>query len=538
MKKRWTAVLLALALALALLPAPALAAEDTAAAGSRLTGVDRRVYDVLREEIAKIADGSRTSTAVSIPDLAELSWSLEELGLTDSGQSDILKQLEEKFQQLVHMNQIYRCLSADLPFEMYWKSNRFSWGYNFVRRGDQASIQDLTIHLQVAEGYRGGSDVTVNAAKAAAATAAADNAKAIVAQYQSLPDYEKLRAYFQEICRLADYDMASAQGGGPYGDPWQLIYVFDGDPATNVVCEGYAKAFKYLCDLSDFDGDIRCRLVTGEADGGSHMWNLVQMEDGQNYLVDVTNCDDGIGSPDKLFLVGGTTRDDGQTCVVIKDQLHMVYTYKEEEWGLHTDGYLPLSAQDYVYNPGQPATQPPAGEPAASRFADVDPAEYYAGPVAWAVEAEVTTGTSETTFSPYQPCTHAEILTFLWRAAGEPVSYGDVPLILGSQEYYAGAVQWAAGRNMIGEDFDPDRPCDRLSAVVYIWQAFNSPTLGEGFAGRFADVSTAVMTPACETAVYWAVAEEVTTGTSDNAFSPFDGCSRGEIVTFLYRAYH
>ena len=75
-------------------------------------------------------------------------------------------------------------------------------------------------------------------------------------KYQGRSDYEKLAAYCREICGLVSFDYAATANGVPYGDPWQLVNVFDGDPATNVVCEGYAKAFQYLCDLSEFKGDI------------------------------------------------------------------------------------------------------------------------------------------------------------------------------------------------------------------------------------------------------------------------------------------
>ena len=117
-------------------------------------------------------------------------------------------------------------------------------------------------------------------------------------------------AYRQKICELVSYNDDAATGGYPYGDPWQLIYVFDGDDSTNVVCEGYSKAFKYLCDLSAFTNDITCSLVTGRMAGGTgagpHMWNVVAIGD-SNYLVDVTNCDTGtVGEPNKLFLCGVT----------------------------------------------------------------------------------------------------------------------------------------------------------------------------------------------------------------------------------------
>ena len=104
------------------------------------------------------------------------------------------------------------------------------------------------------------------------------NAKAIVSKYSGSSDEDKLRGYMEEICDLVSYNDAAADGGVSYGNPWQLVWVFDGDPDTEVVCEGYAKAFKYLCDQSSFSNDISCILVTGLMTGGTgagnHMWNI------------------------------------------------------------------------------------------------------------------------------------------------------------------------------------------------------------------------------------------------------------------------
>ena len=113
-------------------------------------------------------------------------------------------------------------------------------------------------------------------------------------------------AFRDEICELVSYNAAAAGESytDGYGDPWQLIYVFDGDDSTNVVCEGYAKAFQYLCDLSG----LTCYTVTGAMAGGTgegpHMWNIVTLGD-ENYLVDVTNSDAGtVGQNGGLFLAG------------------------------------------------------------------------------------------------------------------------------------------------------------------------------------------------------------------------------------------
>ena len=89
---------------------------------------------------------------------------------------------------------------------------------------------------------------------------AARNAKAIVSQYKNYSDYAKLYAYAAEICHLASYNTPASKPGWDMSEqgPWKLIWVFDGDPATTVVCEGYTQAFQYLCELSSFSGGICC----------------------------------------------------------------------------------------------------------------------------------------------------------------------------------------------------------------------------------------------------------------------------------------
>lgn len=287
-------------------------------AGESLTGLDKTIYGLLKSRIKQVADGELTSTQFL------LNW--EQLGLKTTytkdelGVSAIIKdgKISEEAANVMwaklefDLNAIYSSLLADCPYEQYWHdktkgisfgSSRLSATTNTISFADDG----LTFAFAVASSYAGSAEFTVNTAKTGAATAAMTNAQNIVSANQGKSDYEKLWAYCQAICNNVTYNNGTS--GMAYGDPWQLIYVFDNDASTNVVCEGYSKAFKYLCDISTFNSDITCSVVTGTMDGGTgagaHMWNIVTMEDGQNYLVDVTNCDEGsIGSPDKLFMVG------------------------------------------------------------------------------------------------------------------------------------------------------------------------------------------------------------------------------------------
>lgn len=165
---------------------------------------------------------------------------------------------------------------------------------------------------------------------------------------------------------------------------------------------------------------------------------------------------------------------------------------------------------------------------AAGGFTDVDADAYYAQAVNWAVDQKITSGTTPTTFSPNQTCTRAQIITFLWRAAGSP-NYGPNREIrdVSSSDYYYKAVVWAAEFNLFdGNTFRPNDPCTRLMAMEFMWRGSDSTEV-EG--SDFSDCSSM--------AVKWAVARGITTGTSATTFSPNQTCTRSEIVTFLHRQY-
>lgn len=200
-------------------------------------------------------------------------------------------------------------------------------------------------------------------------------------------------------------------------------------------------------------------------------------------------------------------------------------------WGrTEGTGALTIQNRESIAPPELPVTEP-AMVPDPGRFADVPGDSYCARPVAWAVEKGITTGTSETTFSPNQDCTVAQILTFLWRANGSPRPTGSNPFAdVKSGDYYADAAVWAYEQGMIpGGTLSGNTPCTRAMAVTYMWNAAGSPSAK---ATGFTDVSPE---SAYADAVAWAVERGVTFGTSATAFSPDNVCTRGQIVTFLYR---
>lgn len=308
---------------------------------SRLSGTALEIYNTVKTQIENIAAGKEESAVITI---SEADFPYEQLGLeSGASSSDIQSAISEIGKK------IYRYLLTDLPYELYWhdKGTGMKLGYSYTYNGTKVVIS-LNYSLYVGIDYAGSEDFSVDTSKTAAASAAAENAAAIVAENAGKTDVEKLTAYKEKICELVeyDYDAADSEPSQVGVDPWQIIHVFDGDDATNVVCEGYSKAFYYLCQLTQFSGYIDCWTVSGYMNGGAHMWNVVAIGS-RNYLVDVTNCDQGtIGNPDNLFLkgvtgsvAGGYTKTIGSTVIS--------FVYKSDTITLMGNSILTLSDLDY-----------------------------------------------------------------------------------------------------------------------------------------------------------------------------------------------
>ena len=169
-------------------------------------------------------------------------------------------------------------------------------------------------------------------------------------------------------------------------------------------------------------------------------------------------------------------------------------------------------------------------------FYDVPNDAYFYEAVKWAVDKGITNGLSDTMFGPYESCTRAQIVTFLWRAAGSPEpktasSFTDVPV----STYYAKAVAWAVENGitngMTETTFAPNETCTRGQSVTFLHRVLKGTASGSA---NFTDVKSDAF---YADAINWAVANNVTNGTSNTTFSPNADCTRAEIVTFLYRAY-
>ena len=173
---------------------------------------------------------------------------------------------------------------------------------------------------------------------------------------------------------------------------------------------------------------------------------------------------------------------------------------------------------------------------ASVSFRDVNQSDYYYDAVQWAVEKGITEGTSATTFSPGASCTRAQMVAFLYRAAGSPAPKSTVnPFTdVSANDYYYNAVLWAVENGITtgvsADRFAPGATVSRAQTVMFLYRANGSPAAnGAGFSDVAADEYYA-------NAVAWAVRSGITIGTGNGKFAPNAPCTRGQIVTFLYRS--
>lgn len=224
-----------------------------------------------------------------------------------------------------------------------------------------------------------------------------------------------------------------------------------------------------------------------------------------------------------------------------------------EEWTTSVDYYSTIFKQDgsiwieraydkegeYIYLASLTGTTSASGTPAVTEvtasptgFTDIRLGYYCEEAVIWAVANGITTGTSTTTFSPDDTCTQGQILTFLWRAAGcpSPDESNVIPFEGSTAQFYYPAVQWAL-QSGLAESVSAEQECRRSDVVTYLWKLAGCP---QAEYSGFTDVNAQ---DSYASAVAWAVANNITTGTSATTFSPNDTCTRGQIVTFLYRYF-
>lgn len=327
-----------------------------------LPGELSSVYNEVKPMVKQVADGTRDSTIFEIPG----TWAKpkSEWGITGEviSAGKLTAEASAAIDAAFNLDALMQRMLSEMPYELYWfdKTKGIGMSYGVSLSGEILTVNNLKLSMYISQAYakinEGGATydpLTADTAKTSAAKRAAENATQVVAANTAKSDHEKLKAYLDYIKDAVSYNNEAANNNAtPYGDPWQIIYVFDNDSSTNVVCEGYAKAFKHLCDLSSFsESDLFCSLVTGTmtvgTSAGPHMWNIVTIG-GRNYLVDVTNCDDDtVGVPDKLFLCGATENVPSEKYTATAGSRSIVYEYDADTLSDYASSDLKLEEMPY-----------------------------------------------------------------------------------------------------------------------------------------------------------------------------------------------
>ena len=319
-----------------------------------LDGVNRKLYDALVPMIRAVAEGKRTSTAFEIDvDAVDMGnwWTAEQLDLDHFDDSNALGNALLS-RAGFNSKKIMQALLADCPYELYWfdkVTGGMGWSYGMQVKTEAgvkyARLNAMTANMAVAKAYSRTNELKTYEVNSlpARVTAAVSNIEDIISDNTGKDDLSRLIAYANAVCSRVEYNQdAASDSNTPYGDPWQLVYIFDDDESTKVVCEGYSKGFKYLCDLSDFDGDVACEMMSGSIRGNDHMWNALRMPDGHVYLVDLTNSDSGSTCDERYFLKACRDRTStGFTCGTL------TYTYSEDTLANFSGEWLAMSPFDY-----------------------------------------------------------------------------------------------------------------------------------------------------------------------------------------------
>ena len=353
-----------------------------------LPGELSSVYNEVKPMVKQVADGTRASTIFEIP----CTWTKtkSEWGITGAVTSEgtLTADASAAIEAAFNLDALMQRMLSEMPYELYWfdKTEGIGMSYRISLSGEKLTVKNLKLSMYISQAYaKGGATydpLTADTAKTSAAKRAAENATQVVADNTAKSDYEKLKAYLDYIKDAVSYNNEAANNNAtPYGDPWQIIYVFDNNPLTNVVCEGYAKAFKHLCDLSSFsESDLFCSLVTGTmtvgTSAGPHMWNIVTIG-GRNYLVDATNCDaDTVGAQDKLFLCGAAENVPSKKYTATAGSQSIVYEYDAKTLSDYASSDLKL--EEMPYSPTSVSGLTVSGT--ALSWNDKDNAEYYLYP--------------------------------------------------------------------------------------------------------------------------------------------------------------
>lgn len=358
--------------------------------GASLTGGSKNLYDRLRADIIAVANGADGCDGSTV-----FVYSLDEIYSQSSFTEDDLHTaivvngkisdaataaVSAKYASEMDFDAVTDCLMQDCVYELYWydktenggcnERENYHYGAQTVNGNWVLTVSgQVTVSFAVSEDYavitNNGNGTysmpyAVDVAKyGQAARQAAANAQNIVSAHENESNYQRLLSYKNAICTETDYNHDAAEDDDTaYGDPWQLVWVFDENPVTKVVCEGYSKAFKYLNDLSantDVDVILAEGTMEGATGSGPHMWNIVRMEDGRNYMADITNCDAGsVGYPDLLFLTGPASGNVTDGYIFSTGNSSVSYVYSNNNY---SEERITLDEHGYLYNQDHPACE-------------------------------------------------------------------------------------------------------------------------------------------------------------------------------------
>ena len=280
------------------------------------------------------------------------------------------------------------------------------------------------------------------------------------------------------------------------------------------------------------NGQMKERLIASAPIEGGKWYHAVATYDGVDVrlylngeLVDSAKASGGLDQPyfeeASAFFVGDFAPVTGTTRYSFSGNVNLVRVYE----GTMKDEDVKKAYESAI------------SKRAFEVFTDVPADAYYEPAVTWAVKNGVTSGTSATTFSPNNGCTRGQVVAFLWRAAGEPEPAGTTNPFkdVKSEVYYYKAVLWAVENGITTgtgkTTFSPNDTCTRGQIVTFLWRSSGKPA-PSGSSNPFRDVKSADY---YYDAVLWAVSKGITKGTDATHFSPSDTCTRGQVVTFLYR---
>lgn len=336
--------------------------------GAKLTGQNLTAYTQLKAQIEKVASGNLSSTEFNIPVSAFLGDKLyykksELISLT--GCNADIESLKAAMVSLFDFDSttVAHALIYDLPYELYWFDKTISVtlitpGFKYGSDGSYFYFPNdsvVTFKFYASADYSKSGKTNTCTIDTTKTKKSAKLVKKKVTQIlnaaKELSDYEALCYFKDQITNSTSYNENT---GLIYGDSSQLVYVFDDNEKTSVVCEGYSKAMQYLCDLHTFKGDVHCISVGGSLDEissvGNHMWNIITIN-GKNYMADLTNSDTGkVGENSSLFLRGEYGPLENGYQIYLNSAMSLSYIYDKQTMNLFSKDELAITDNDYNFS--------------------------------------------------------------------------------------------------------------------------------------------------------------------------------------------